>query len=286
MRISYQIREALRGMKSRSGSSLVLIICIASSFLVLGSFLLITLNLRAAEEKLKGDVQIEVYLKDGITPLQLHLLLESTKRLPQVERVAYRSQDKALAQLEHYLGDDLLNELDSNPLPASLRIGLKNEYNTFGHVTEVASKLQGQEGVEDVEFGGGWLKKLDRAFSIFLTVDVIFGILIAVSIIMIVSNFMKLVVLSQAELIQVMRLLGASRADISVPLSIQGLLLGGTGASLGMLSLWAMYSILTAQVIQAIFLSTPVILGLIAWGMILGAGGSLVCLKNEFRSQS
>jgi cell division transport system permease protein len=273
-------------MRSRSGSSLVLIICIASSFLVLGSFLLITLNLRAAEEKLKGDVQIEVYLKDGITPLQLHLLLESTKRLPQVERVEYRSQDKALAQLEDYLGDDLLNELDSNPLPASLRIGLKNEYNTFGHVTQVASKLQDQEGVEDVEFGGAWLKKLDRALSIFLTVDVIFGILIAASIIMIVSNFMKLVVLSQAELIQVMRLLGASRADISVPLSIQGLLLGGTGASLGMLSLWAVYSVLTAQVIQVIFLSTPVILGLIAWGMILGAGGSLVCLKNEFRSQS
>ena len=286
MRISYLIRRALYGLKRRWGFNLILVVCIASSFLVFGSFLLITQNLKAVEQKLKGEVQIEVYLNDDITPLQLHLLLWSIKRLPEVEKVDYRSKQEALAQLKDYLGEDLVEGLDSNPLPASFLLSLKREHRGSEQVAEVASKVESKEGVEDVEFGGAWRKKLDQAISIFLIGDIIFGIFIAIAVIMIVSNFMRVVVLCQAESIRIMYLMGASKADISFPLLVQGMLLGGAGASVGILFLWSGYLIFQSQILSLTFLPFHMIFGLIGWGMILGAGGSSVSLREHLEIQN
>jgi len=286
MRISYLIRRALYGLKRRWGFNLILVVCIASSFLVFGSFLLITQNLKAVEQKLKGEVQIEVYLNHDITPLQLHLLLWSIKRLPEVEKVDYRSKQEALAQLKDYLGEDLVEGLDSNPLPASFLLSLRREYRGFEQVAEVASQVKSKEGVEDVEFGGAWLKKLDQAISTFLIGDIIFGIFIAIAVIMIVSNFMRVVVLCQAESIRIMRLMGASKADISFPLLVQGMLLGGAGASVGILFLWSGYLIFQSQILSLTFLPFHMIFGLIGWGMILGAGGSSVSLRKHLEIQN
>ncbi len=271
-------------MKERQGSNLILLICITSSFLVLGSFLLITLNLGGVKQRLKGEAQIEVYLTDDITPLQLHLLLRDIKRSQEVEKVEYRSKREALARLEQYFGTELVQGLDSNPLPASFLLGLGSEYRAFEKVAKVASRIKGKEGVEDVEFGGAWLKKMDRALSIFLMADIIFGLFIAFATIMIVSNFVRVAVLSQAESIQIMSLMGASKGDISLPLLIQGALLGGAGASLAMLFLWGGYVVFTEQVIYVKFIPPSWVAGLIVWGILLGAGGSLISVRKHLQT--
>jgi cell division transport system permease protein len=284
MRFSYLITQAVRRRKGW-GSNLVLIIGIASSFLVLGSFLLITLNLKEAGQKLKGEVQVEVYLKSDITPLQLHMLLQDMSRSPEVERVEYRSSQAALSQLSTYLGGRLLEGLEANPLPASFRLGLKDEFKGFEQVSLVADRIRSREGVEDVEFGGAWLQNLDRAMFVFLMVDVVFGIIIAISIIMMVSNFMHMVVLSQAESLQIMSLLGAGGKDVYLPLIMQGGLLGVTGALLGMLFLGAGHLLFTGQVVRIDFLPFPLILGMIVFGMILAMCGTLLSIKQQSQNQ-
>jgi cell division transport system permease protein len=284
MRFPYLITQAVRRRKGW-GSNLALIIGIASSFLVLGSFLLITLNLKEAGQKLKGEVQVEVYLKSDITPLQLHMLLQGINRSPEVERVEYRSSQVALAQLSSYLGGGLLEGLEANPLPASFRLGLKDEFKGFEQVSLVADRIRSREGVEDIEFGGAWLQNLDKAMFVFLMVDVVFGLIITISIIMMVSNFMHMVVLSQAESLQIMSLLGASRKDLYLPLIIQGGLLGVTGALLGMLLLGAGHLLFTGQVVGIDFLPFPLILGMIVFGMILAMCGTLLSIKQQSPNQ-
>ncbi len=286
MRISYLIKQAFRELKDRWGFNLALVVCIASSFLILGSFLLITSNLDEVKQRLKGEVQIEVYLNDDVTSLQLHLLLQSIKRSCEVEKIEFRSKQKALVQLESYLGKDVLQGLDTNPLPASFLLSLKKKHRGFEQVTEIASRFKNMEGVEDVEFGGTWLRKLDRAVFIFSMVDVIFGILILSAVILIVSYFMKVVVLFRTESMQIMSLMGASDLDILFPLLIQGLLLGAAGAWLGVLFLWGGYVVFTRCLLSITFLSLHMILGLIVGGMILGAGGSFLSIRKHLKIQS
>ena len=281
MRISYLIQQAFNGLFKRWDFNLVLAVCIASSFLVLNAFLLITHNLQMVTQKLKGEVQIEVYLKEDLTPPRIDSLLKIMQSFPEVEKVKFRSKAEAFAQMENYLGKELLEGIDSNPLPASILLSLKKEYRGFEQIVKVASKAQSQDGVEEVDCGGGWLKKLDQAISIFFMVDIVFGIFITLAITLIVSNFMRVVVLSQAESIQVMNLMGASRRDIFLPLCIHGMILGGAGSALGLLFAWAGYLIFSTRIITITFLPFYMIIGLIIWGMILGAGGSFLSIRKH-----
>lgn len=281
MRITYLFKQAFHGLSKKWGVNLILIVTMASSFLVFNIFLLITHNLQGVAQKLRGRVQVEVYLNEGITSEQISLLGKIIQNFPEVEKMEYRSKEEAIIQMENYLGKDLLEGLDSNSLPASFLVSLKKEDRGFQQIALVASKARKQEGVEDVEFWGEWLKKLDQAIFIFILVDLVFGIFITLAVTLIVSNFMRILVLSQTESVQIMSLLGASQKDIAFPFLIQGLILGGVGAVLGVLLIWASYSIFSTRIIAIAFLPLYMIGGLIIWGMLLGAGGGFLSIRKH-----
>jgi cell division transport system permease protein len=276
MRIRYLIRQSLRGLSQRLGFSFLLLVCLASSFLVVSTFLLITRNLRNAGEKLGGQVQIAIFLNDDITPEQTSSLFRDLRNLPEVEAVNYRSKEDALSRLRNYLGRDCLEELESNPLPASLELGLKKEFRGFETIARVASKIRKKEGVEEVEFGGEWLKRLDQAVQRFSVVDSVFGIFLMLAVGLIVSTFMRVTVSSQLGSVQVLKLLGASRRDIVLPFLMHGSFLGLGGALLGVLLSWAGCLMFSITVTPVVFLPFPIVLGLIVGGVILGGGGSFI----------
>ncbi|MGB8658734.1 MAG: permease-like cell division protein FtsX [Candidatus Zixiibacteriota bacterium] len=276
MRIRYLIRQSVRGLSQRLGFSFLLLVCLASSFLVVSTFLLITRNLRNAAEKLGGQVQIAIFLSDDITPEQTSSLFRDLRNLPEVEAVNYRSKEDALSRLRNYLGRDCLEELESNPLPTSFELGLKKEFRGFETIARMASKIRKKEGVEEVEFGAEWLKRLDQAVQRFSVVDSVFGIFLILAVGLIVSSFMRVTVSSQLRSVQVLKLLGASRRDIVLPFFMHGSFLGLGGALLGVLLSWAGCLTFSMTVTPVVFLPFPVILGLIVGGVILGGGGSFI----------
>jgi len=281
MRISYLVKKTLEGIFQRWRANLILVVCLALSFLVLDAFLVITVNLWDLSQRLKGDVEIEVFLQDGITPEQTRSLRENLSNLTEVEKVIYRSEGEAFIEMEDYLGEKTLSGLDSNTFPASFQVGIKKEYRNFQQISSLATRIGNQEGVEEVEFGEEWLSQLDRTVRIFLTGDMIFGILVTLSVILMVSNFMRVAILSQAKSIQVMNLLGASWRDIYLPLLGQGMILGGLGALWGIGLVWTVYALFSLKWINLAFLPFYSITGLTIWGMILGGGGSYWSVKRQ-----
>jgi cell division transport system permease protein len=152
-------------------------------------------------------------------------------------------------------------------------------------VARVASGIQKEDGVEEVVFGGTWLKKLDRVISVFLMIDLALGTCMALAIVVIVANLTRVTVRLRAESIRIMSLLGAGSADISLPFLIQGVSLGGLGALLSMLLLWVGYLILTSQFLAIRFLPVHMVVGMVVWGMALGAGGSLIPTMRLLRAR-
>ena len=283
MRFSYLIAQVPYLTKKRIKSGLILLLCIASAFLAFGGFTLITLNLKAAAQKLKGEAQIEVYLDDRITSAEFHSLLKKMKGLPEVEKVKYKSRREALTQMESFLGGDLLQEPDSIPLPASFLVALGGEHRRFEEVTRIAARIEGESGVEDVAFGGTSLLKLDRTISTFLIVDLALGVCMAAVVVLLVAGLVGTAARERAKSIRIMSLLGASGADISLPLLVQGVLLGGLGALLGTLLLRIGHLVFTNQFSPTGFLPTRLLVAMILWGMILGAAGSLIQTKRLLR---
>ena len=175
--------------------------------------------------------------------------------------------------------------MDPSPLPASFLVGLKEEHRRFDRVARVASRLQKEKGVEEVVFGETYLKKLDRVISTFLTIDLILGVCMALAVIMMVTNLARSVIRTRAESIRTMSLLGASGADIFLPLLMQGITLGGLGALLGTSLLWAGYLIFAGHFSGINFLPAHLVWAMIVWGIVLGAGGSLIPARSLLRSR-
>jgi cell division transport system permease protein len=148
--------------------------------------------------------------------------------MPQVTHVESVSKDKALQDFlaRHPDEADVINSLSTNPLPASLQINLRdpNDY------LDVATYLKNQPAV-------------DRVLNIKQTVDQMLtvigilraggtAILVAVGLIVlfIIVNTIRLAVVSRADEIEIMRLVGASDAFIRWPFIFEGAFVGLLGA--------------------------------------------------------
>jgi cell division transport system permease protein len=275
MRVSCTAKLASGRILAGWRQNLVVTICLALGWLALGSFLLLFLNLSHAEERVKGEVQMEVYLIDDITPLQLHFLLKSLENLAQVKQVEYRSRRDALLQMENLLGPEALTGLNADALPSSFLLHLKKGHRSYQQVSGLATRVKAWEGVEDVEYGGNWLKRADQdSRTLFLGIT-LFGGLVALALAAIAANFTRSAARSQKEMVHIMTLLGASRGDAAIFLLMQGLLLGGVGALIGLAGLRAMHWLLAGTLLTNEFLSSLIILCLIAAGAILGALGTI-----------
>jgi cell division transport system permease protein len=281
MRISYLIRRTFEQVFRKWRANLILVVCLVLPFLVLDAFMVITANLWSLSQKLKEDVEVEVFLQDDINPDQTRSLRKYLLNQTEVEKVTYRSRAEAFAEMEDYLGEKNLGGLDSTTFPASLKVGVRQEYKNSKHISSLAGRIVKEVGVEDVEFGEEWLTGLDKAIKIFLTGDLIFGALVALSVTLMVSNFMRTAILSQTKAIRVMNLLGASWRDIYLPWLGQGMILAGLAALSGAGLVWTACAIFPFKSINLTFLPFYGTLGLTIWGVILGGGGSYWSVKRQ-----
>ena len=128
--IGFSLREAVAGMR-RSGLLAVAAVMVMSlSLLMLGLFLLLTVNLRHAVHLAQGRVEITAYLDEGLSAKATRALADSLANLRGVKSARWVSKDEALARFKTELGDDsaLLESLEANPLPASFEISLYDSY--------------------------------------------------------------------------------------------------------------------------------------------------------------
>lgn len=263
------------------------------AFLVTGIFLLLTLNLSIVVARWAEDFQVVVFLRDETTPEQLTLLRKQLDKELAVREVAYVSKSQALAEFRKQIRDQesLLEGLKDNPLPASFRLRIHRESQTADDLSQLAASLRRMEGVEDVLYGQEWIERLTSIIQVMKILGIVIGGVLGVTSLFIVANTIRLAVYARAEEIEIMRLVGATRAYIQLPLILEGSLQGGMGAALALGLLYALYRGTLWQLgtsAPAIFsgpelgqfLETEYQMVMVGFGALLGGVGSLVAVRR------
>lgn len=266
---------------------------ITVAFLVTGIFLLLTLKLGTVVARWSEDFQVIVFLHDGVTPEQLTFLQKRLDGEMAVREVISVSKEKALAHFRRQIRgqESLLEGLGSNPLPASFQLRIRKKYQTADALGQLAASLKQMEGVEDVLYGQEWIERLTSAIHVMKVVGVVIGAVLGVAALFIVANTIRLAVDARAREIEIMRLVGATRAYIKIPLILEGTLQGGLGAALAMGLLYVLYRVTlwqlgtSASLILAgpeigRFLETEYRVAMVGAGAILGGVGSLVAVRR------
>ncbi len=279
------IREALLTFRRAPLLSTLSVTTIAFSLFVVGLFGLVAVNLQDALRGVAERVEIVAYLLPG-TPIETITLAEKDiEAFPEVQSATYVSEDSALARARGELVEfrDVLQELERNPLPASIELKLKPRFRDAQHVNEVADRLRGFGFVDDVRFGRDWVEKLDRLRQVAAAVGLVVGAAFAVVAIIIIGTTIRMAVLQRSREIAIMRLVGATDGFIRRPFLLQGAIKGLLGGLVAMGLAYGAYTLINRWLIQAAFFSKEQAVALVGFGMLIGFFGSAASVGRHLR---
>lgn len=251
------LRETLLAFRRAPLLSLLSITTIAFALFVVGLFALVVLNLRAALADIEERVEVVAYLLRG-TPVEVGTMaIGDIAAFPEVASVQYVSEDEALQRARRQLVElqGVFQDLETNPLPASLEVRLKPGFRDEAHVRQVADRLRGFRFVEDIRYGRDWIAKLDRLRDIAAAVGLAIGIAFAVASVIIIGTTIRMGVLHRSREITIMRLVGATDGFIRLPFLLEGALKGAIGGAAALGLNYAAYVAVDRTLFDSVFFS-------------------------------
>ena len=219
----------------------VLVIAIAIA-LPLGLYALFT-NITAAASRVNTDPNVNVYLTLNATEAEARDLEKRLRNHPNVRRVRFISRDMALTEMKRVANlADLLGSLETNPLPHALSIQPKSS--DPASLAELRAEISALPKVEYVVMDFEWAQKLKRFASFAERLMMLLGLVLALAVVFVTGNTIRLQILTQKDEIEVSQLIGATSRFIRRPFlyfgALQGMVAGmlAVGAVTGFVA-WA-----------------------------------------------
>jgi cell division transport system permease protein len=258
---------------------------IAFSLFVFGLFGLVVVNLQRTIGAVAERVEIVAYLKRGTAIEAVTMAAADIEAFPEVAAVEHVTEGQALARARAELREfqDIFQDLEANPLPASLDIRLQPAWRTTAGADSVAARLRSFPFVEDVRFGRDWVEKLDRLRAIAAAVGFAIGAAFALVAVIIIGTTIRMAVLQRSREIAIMRLVGATDGFVRAPFLLEGLLKGLIGGALALGLSYGAWALIDTWLIRAAFFTPVQAATGVAAGGLLGLMGSLVSVGRHLR---
>jgi cell division transport system permease protein len=276
------VRDALITFRRTPLLSVLSITTIAFSLFAFGLFGLVALNIRDALDTLEDRVEIRAFVAEGTSPEQLATAAGDIAGYPEVLEAKMVTQDQALARAKKELGD-FRDVFEGAVLPASIDVQLKPGMRDPATVKRVASRVRAFSFIDDVRYGEEWIEKLYRLRNIAGIAGLVLGLSFAAVSVIIIGATIRMAVLSRAQEISIMRLVGATDSYIRRPFLIEGIAKGVMGGLLALLLTYVARTLIDRYLIQTAFFDVRVtFLGLL-FGALIGLIGSSFSVGRHLR---
>ena len=286
---SYFVSEALTSLWRSRLVNAVSIGTIAVSLFVLGAFLTVASALSGLVTRWTETIQVIVYLEDA-TPDRVRESLENRLREdPAVASLQFVGREEALARFRGMFRDlsSLPEDLGENPFPASLEVNLRAERQSAVEVERLAKAFTGVPGVREIQYDLLWIERLSTGVRLVRVVGAFLGGILVLAAVFTISNVIRLTIYAREDELDIMRLVGATRAYVKGPFVAEGVIQGGLGGLAASFLLWTALAWLSRDLQVSdllphatLSLSSPLAALLVAGGMSVGLVGSLLSLSR------
>jgi len=293
---SSHVEACLRAFKRMVLSPMATLI----STLVIGIAIMLPLglyslfaNITVAASRLNTEPNVNVYLQVAASNDDAR---EIEKRLTTIANVAdtkFISRETALVEMKRVASvADLLNGLDHNPLPHAFM--LRPRATDTATLEQMRKDIAALPKVDAVVMDFEWAKKLKR-FAIFAErLVLLLGAVLALAVVFVTGNTIRLQILTQKDEIEVSRLIGATKRFVRRPFLYFGALQGALAGAVAVLAMVALTGWVGKEV-QALTISygsdfqlqyaTPEqMIGIIAIGAFLGWLGAYLSVSMYLRN--
>ena len=217
------LAEGFKNVWRHKSSAVSSIFSIYLTLIVSGSLLIVSQNTNKLIEYLRDKYKIEVFFKEGVTEKRVTELVEDFKSINGVNSITIISKKDAERIFKSQFGDDILSILGYNPLPISCVINLKKDWPTRIDLKPIISSLRKYREVDEINHQGKLISRIENYYETFLKVMVIIVSITLIIAVFIISNTVRLTVLSKRELIKSLQLIGATKWFVKGPFIIEGL---------------------------------------------------------------
>ncbi|MCK5146069.1 ABC transporter permease [bacterium] len=284
LNLAYAFREGVIGLQRARLSSVLTIVTIAVTLTLFGVFASVTYNLRRMVSHVREQILLEVFLDPGLDGESIDRLSNKITVTTGVGEVVYISKAEALERFTRELGEDPLEILGDNPLPASFQVRIDQTHRTGLGVETVANSIESYIGVDEVIYRGKLYELINR-YSIYVyAIDGALFLLVLVSAVFLVANTLRLTILSQQRTIKIMELVGATRGFIRRPYLVMGIFQGALGGMIAVLCVWLVVFIINLQFNDLIDVPMMLYMGLWGLGVILAFWGSRIGVQRNLQA--
>jgi len=219
--------SALKNLKRNGWMTLASVSAVTVTLTLVGIFLGVILNVAKIADDIKDNVDVSVFIDIGTPDKEVKELGDKLKDIKGVKDVTFSSKQNEYKKLVDKLGDTwkLFGE-DDNPL-YDVYVLTARDAEDIPSIQKAASALP---SVQKADYGGrnsDKLFKLSKDVRLWGTIAAVFLLGVAV---FLISNTIRITIISRKREIQIMRLVGAKNSYIKGPFFLEGAFIGVLGS--------------------------------------------------------
>lgn len=299
--------ESILSLKRNGWMTVAAISSVTITLVLVGVFTSVIANAAYLADGIKNNVRINVYLRvdstdnqktvvvpetgETVTNDAYHAVYDRISKLSEVEKVTFSSKAEQLELLKQKMGDTWsIFDGDANPLYDTYVVDTtKPEV-----VSKAAKKIKKLEGVTKVEYGGINTRNLFAFANNIRVWGSAFAILLIFTAVFLISNTVRITIISRSREIQIMRLVGAKSSYIRGPFLLEGGWVGLLGAILPAILIYIGYDLAytgfnprlvpqNLSMLDPSYFVPGMIIFLFLSGILIGSFGSVLSMRRYLK---
>ena len=286
--LNFFMSEAATNLRRSGMMSFITISTIGIALIMMGAFLLATMNMESFLYQMQAEALVTAYLKPEVSISDAKTLSLRLTSLEEIENIMVVTPEQAAKELFSNPDDQQLMQIgitpEENPLPTTLRMKVK----AGTHLPPLLEKLKSEPLIDNFSYGEELFQQF-QGLSTSLGHSLVIVIMLGLASLFIVYNTVRLTHYMRREEIIIMKLVGATNWFVRGPFIVEGFIQGMVGSFLAIIVLFATYRFALGKLSELIPFFTASIgfeqmfklaAKLFMMGLVLGISGSLLSLRD------
>lgn len=238
-------KEGIKGIWKHKHLGYVSVTSTFFTLLIIGLIIIITVTINNVAFQVQTKVNdVEIFLKQDLTQFQIDTVEDAINKIPFEKTVDFRSSEEALQIMKDSWGEnaDLLDNIESEGiLPASFIVKLNDISNVEDFEKQINENTSASQNIDEIKYYKDLVndvQRISRYVKLFGTALVVILMLITF---FVMSNTIKLTVLSRSNEIAIMRYVGATNRYIRIPFVIEAIFFSLLASIVSYLAVYYLY---------------------------------------------
>jgi len=190
----------------------------------------------------RSNIEMRAYLYNNMTTHDSLALMQELSSKPYMKSYEYVNKEEGKKIYESRENENVDSIIGYNPLPDAIFFHVKQNYVEVDSMERIRQDLKQNKSIETVAYPKDTVENLNKNLKRLSIALLVIAIVIAISVIFLIDNTIRLAMFSNRFLIKTMQMVGATRWFIAKPLNVRAIINGAISALIAIILVYLLIS--------------------------------------------